>query len=172
MKIKHKSSFKLFAYGKDKDKYQIRLRVTFGGQRQDFSTGCQIYDKDAWDEEKELVRDGYHGPRGGSSLQMNNELRNIKDQMETAFKYFEALDTIPTLQQLSEKYEERINGTIPKKPEPAQKKVEKPKEADFFKVYEEFMLECGEKNAWTQATFGKMYAMREDYKTFRPHLKF
>ena len=42
MNIKRNSSFRLFAYGKDQDKYQIRLRVTFNGQRIDFSTGCQL----------------------------------------------------------------------------------------------------------------------------------
>ena len=171
-KTKYKSSFKLFAYGKDKDKYQIRLRVTFGGQRQDFSTGCQVYDKSAWDEQNELVRDGYLNPRGGSALQINNELRNIKDQMETSFKYFEALDIIPTPKQLADKFEERLHGTVPKKPATEQKKTDIPKEPDFFKVYDEFMFECGEKNAWTEATFEKMRAMLEDYKAFRPKLKF
>jgi len=39
MKIKRNIVFKLFAYGKAKDKFQIRLRVTFNGQRLDLSAG-------------------------------------------------------------------------------------------------------------------------------------
>ena len=35
MKIKRNAAFKLFTYGKNKDKYQIRLRVTFNSQRID-----------------------------------------------------------------------------------------------------------------------------------------
>ena len=50
MKIKRNAAFKLFAYGKNKDKYQIRLRVTFNSQRIDLGTGCQIALIDAWDE--------------------------------------------------------------------------------------------------------------------------
>ncbi len=42
MKIKRNAAFKLFAYGKEKNKYQIRLRVTFNSQRLDLSTGCQV----------------------------------------------------------------------------------------------------------------------------------
>ena len=171
MKIKRNISFKLFAYGKAKDKYQIRLRVTFNGQRIDFSTGCQINNVNAWDEVSELVVDRYVGPKGETSVRINEELRNIKDQMDSAFKYFEATDEYPTPAQIKERYEARLKGTTPSKPEPA-KTSEKPQEMDFFKAYEEFMFECGEKNAWTKATFQKMYAMREDYKAFKKNLKF
>ena len=93
--------------------------------------------------------------------------------METAFKYFEANDIIPTTSQLVEKYEERLNGTVPRKPEPEPKKKEtKPKEPDLFNVFDEFVFECGEKNAWTKATFQKMAALRRDLSTFKKKLKF
>ena len=35
MKIKRNAAFRLFAYGKDKNRYQIRFRVTFNSQRLD-----------------------------------------------------------------------------------------------------------------------------------------
>lgn len=173
MNIRHKCSFKLFTYGKNKDKHQIRLRVTFNSQRIDLSTGCQIYDRKYWDDKYESVLDGYEGHKGESAISINAELRNIKTQMETAFKYFEANDIIPTPSQLVEKYEERLNGTVPRKPEPEPKKKEtKPKEPDLFNVFDEFVFECGEKNAWTKATFQKMAALRRDLSTFKKKLKF
>lgn len=58
MKIKRKASFKLFTYGKNKDRYQIRMRVTFLGQRLDIGTGCQVNSPNAWDETTELVKNG------------------------------------------------------------------------------------------------------------------
>ena len=64
MKIKRNASFKLFTYGKNKDKYQIRMRVTFLGQRLDIGTGCQINSPSVWDETLELVKSGYKGPKG------------------------------------------------------------------------------------------------------------
>ena len=63
MKIKRNAAFKLFTYGKNKDKYQIRLRVTFNSQRIDLGTNCQINFLGAWDTENELVRPGYKGPK-------------------------------------------------------------------------------------------------------------
>ena len=172
MKIKRNVSFKLRAYGKNNDLFQIRLRTTFNSQRLDLKTGCQINKKSAWDEEAELVKPGYKGPKGETALSINNELRNIKDQMESTFKFFEAIDQIPTPSQLQKKFEDRLNGTVPQKPAREPKKERKPKEHDFFKVYDMFLKECGDKNAWTEATFEKMEAMRVDLTTFKKNIKF
>lgn len=173
MNIRHKCSFKLFTYGKNKDKHQIRLRVSFNSQRVDLSTGCQIYDLNYWDERSGRVMSNYYGPKGETSLSINNELRNILDQMETAFKYFEANDIIPTTSQLVQKYEERLHGTIPRKPELEFKKSDnKPKEPDLFQVFDQFVFECGEKNSWTRATTQKMNTLKTDLTAFRKKLKF
>ncbi|MCR5018683.1 MAG: phage integrase SAM-like domain-containing protein, partial [Bacteroidales bacterium] len=172
MKIKRNAAFRLFAYGKDKNRYQIRFRVTFNSQRLDLKTGCQLVDAKAWDDEAQLVKSGYKGPKGETALSINNELRNIKDQMDSTFKFFEAIDQIPTPSQLQKKYEDRLNGSVPQKPTPEPKKERKPKEHDFFKVYDMFLKECGEKNAWTEATFEKMEAMRVDLTTFKKNIKF
>ena len=172
MKIKRNVSFKLRAYGKNNDLFQIRLRTTFNSQRLDLKTGCQINKKSAWDEEAELVKPGYKGPKGETALSINNELRNIKDQMDSTFKFFEAIDQIPTPSQLQKKYEDRLNGSVPQKPAREPKKERKPKEHDFFKVYDMFLKECGDKNAWTEATFEKMEAMRVDLTTFKKNIKF
>ena len=172
MKIKRNAAFRLFAYGKDKNRYQIRFRVTFNSQRLDLKTGCQLVDAKAWDDEAQLVKFGYKGPKGETALAINNELRNIKDQMDSTFKFFEAIDQIPTPSQLQKKYEGRLSGSVPQKPAPEPKKERKPKEHDFFKVYDMFLKECGEKNAWTEATFEKMEAMRVDLTTFKKNIKF
>ena len=172
MKIKRNVAFKLRAYGKNNDLFQIRLRTTFNGQRLDLKTGCQINNKSAWDDEAQLVKSGYKGPKGETALAINNELRNIKDQMDSTFKFFEAIDQIPTPSQLQKKYEDRLNGSVPQKPAPEPKKERKPKAPDFFKTYDMFLKECGDKNAWTEATFEKMEAMRQDLLTFKKNIKF
>ena len=172
MKIKRNAAFRLFAYGKEKSRYQIRFRVTFNAQRLDLKTGCQLVDSNAWDDDAQLVKPGYKGPKGETSLSINNELRNIKDQMDATFKYFEAIDKIPTPGELQKKYEDRLNGTVPQRPEPEPKKERKPKGPDFFEVYDKFIKESGEKNAWTKATYAKMETMRRDLKAFKKNLKF
>lgn len=49
---------------------QIRLRTTFNGNRLDLKTGCQINDREAWDEENELVKGWYVGPKNESAQPM------------------------------------------------------------------------------------------------------
>ena len=173
MKIKRNAAFRLFAYGKDKDKYQIRFRVTFNCQRIDLATGCQVSSPKWWDEENELVKSGYAGPKGESDLTINNELRNIKDQMDMVFKFYEINDKIPTPSEVTAKFKERISGVMPKRPEPEKKKrEEKPKSKDFWECFSQFLTEAGEKNAWTPATLEKMEALRVDLKAFKKTIKF
>ena len=160
MIIKHQIAFKLRPYGKDKNIYQIQMHTTFNSQRIITSTGCQIFSLDAWDTNEGMAVSDYRGPKGITGLSINKTLRAQKDQRETAFKYFEANDIFPTRSELLEKYEARVKGITPSKPEPEKKKKEvKPTEPDFFKVFDTFTYECGEKNAWTEATHEKMAAL-------------
>ena len=173
MIIKHQIAFKLRPYGKDKNIYQIQMHTTFNSQRIITSTGCQIFSLDAWDAKEGMTVSDYRGPKGVTGLSINNILRTQRDQMETAFKYFEANDIFPTRSELLEKYEARVKGITPSKPEPEKKKKEiKPTEPDFFKVFDTFTYECGEKNAWTEATHEKMAALKNDLTTFKKNLKF
>ena len=172
MVIKRSITFKTRAIGKDKNIYQIRMRVSFNSQRIDFKTGHSILDMAYWDDSSGLVKDGYKGPKGETTVSINNSLRNYRDQMDTAFKYYEAMDIIPTLSQIQKKYEDRLSGVIPKRPEPEKKKLEqKPKEPDLFTVFDKFTRKCGEKNAWTIATFEKMSALKADLQNFGPKVK-
>lgn len=126
MKIKRNIAFKLRPYGKDGNLFQIRMRVTFNGRRFDTKTGCQINDPSAWNDQLQLVAEGYVGPKGETAQAINNELRNVRDQMDTAFKFFEATDKNPTIEELKVKYEQRLNGTVPSIPA-EEKKERKPK---------------------------------------------
>ena len=172
MKIKRNAAFKLFTYGKNKDKYQIRLRVTFNSQRIDLGTNCQINFLGAWDTENELVRPGYKGPKGETAAAINDELRKCKDTIDMVFQYYEVNDKIPTPSEVQAAFKERMAGILPKRPEPEKKKREqKPKEPDIFVVFDEFTHKCGEKNAWSIATFKKMSALRADLQYFGSKVK-
>ena len=172
MKIKRNASFKLFTYGKHKDKYQIRLRVTFNSQRLDLGTNCQLNNIEAWNAENELVKAGYKGPKGEMATSINDELRKCKDTIDMVFQYYEVNDKIPTPSEVQKAFKERMSGILPKRPEPEKKKREqKPKEADMFVVFDEFTRKCGEKNAWTIATFEKMSALKADLQNFCPKVK-
>lgn len=171
MIIKHQIAFKLRPYGKTVTAYQIQLHVTFNGQRAVFSTGCQIMSQEVWDVTSQAVLSNYKGPKGETGLSINNTLRNCKDQIDITFKYFEVNEINPTKKQLAEKYQEKLKGITPPKPKEAPQKNE-PSAVKFFDALSEFVLECGEKNAWTKATYEKLSALEHDLRTFKKDLKF
>ena len=146
MKIKRNIAFKLRPYGKDGNLFQIRMRVTFNGRRFDTKTGCQINNLSTWDDQLQLVAEGYVGPKGETAQAINNELRNVRDQMDTAFKFFEATDKNPTIEELKVKYEQRLNGTVPSKPA-EEKKERKPRKAVVPKY--RYTTMDGEEKLWT-----------------------
>lgn len=172
MKLKHTISFSIRPYGKERNLYQIRIRASYNCQRIEAATGCQLTTKEAWDNDSQLVVSGYEGPKGETDIIINNTLRNQRDQMEVAFRFFEVNDINPTPKQVLDKYLERIKGTVPQKPSVEPQKKEKKADPDFFKVFDKFTAECGEKNAWTDATFEKMAALRRDLIDFKKNIRF
>ena len=169
MIIKRQISFKLRPYGVNKTVYQIQMHVSFNGHRLRFSTGCQVTSIDAWDSKNELVFSGYKGQKGETDISINNTLRKERDQMETVFKFFEVTGTNPSMSQVSGKYSELLKGITPQVPQ--EKKV-KQRKTDFWTVFDTFVSECGEKNAWSDATYQKMSALKEDLFTYKKNLKF
>jgi integrase len=138
------------------------------------STGCQVTFQEAWDAENQLVVSGYRGPKGETDVEINNTLRKEKDQMETAFKYYEVNEERPTLTQVVERYQERLNGKPYKKKEEkeSEKKALPKKEPGLLEVFQMFVTECGEKNAWSIGTFKKMATLKEDLVSFKKNVSF
>ena len=64
-----------------------------------------------------------------------------------------------------------MNGSVPQKSAPEPEKERKPKEHDFFEVYDMFLKECGEKNIkfsdLTEATLTEFVAYMRDSKKLR-----
>lgn len=171
MKIKYKITFKLRSFGRKTVRYQIRLRFSFNNQRTDITTGWNLDTEEAWDPNTQTVKQGYVGSRGETAADINLHLQMMQNHLETAFKYFEGNDIIPTPGEVIARYEERVNDVVPKRPAPEKKKNDDntPK---FFEAYEQFLVEAGDKNAWTEATFEKMAALRADLEVFRKSIRF
>ncbi len=174
MLLKNNIYFKLRPYGKITISYQIQLHVTFDGSRWVTSTGCSVNDLGAWDVNAQQVKKGYHGPRGESYLEINNTLRKCKEQMQMTFLYFEGNDIYPTIEQISTKYLEKMRGILPQKPPRGEKlsEIDDKKGKDFLEVFQLFITESKDKNAWTNATIEKMEALREDLLSFKKNIKF
>ncbi|MBQ0149070.1 MAG: phage integrase SAM-like domain-containing protein [Bacteroidales bacterium] len=171
MKIKYRLSFSLRAYGKKTIRYQIRLRVTYYGDRLDIVPGWSLDSPEYWDEGTQTVRHGYVGIHGEKAADINADLAMVKSNVELSFMFFEANDIIPTPSELLDKYKERIGGIIPKKPKAKEEDTALPP-INLFTCFDEFIDECSAKNAWTEATTKKMQSLLVDLKSFDHKLTF
>ena len=172
MEIKRRISFKIRPIGKERNLSQIRMRVTFLSQRVDCKTGHSILDKEFWDDREGLVKDGYSDEKGATTISINADLRKLRDQMNTVFKYFEVMEKIPSPVELLNKYEEKLRGTTPQRPKVEEAKKKQPQEPNLFEVFDKFVAESKEKNAWSIATVKKITTLRNDLSAFKKGLRF
>lgn len=172
MEIKRNITFKIRPIGRRTTVFQIRMRVTFLSQRVDCKTGHSLSDKEFWDESIGLVKDGYSDEKGATTLSINTDLRRLRDQMNTTFKYFEVLEKIPTPSELLNNYEDRLDGITPHRPNAEESKKKEAKEPDLFEVFDKFVSESKEKNAWSIATVKKIATLRNDLSAFKKTLRF
>ena len=169
MILKRQLSFRLRPSGKNNIVYLIQLHVTYRGYRLKISTGCKIDNPDAWSDKLQCVLSGYVGPNGETTLSINETIQKYRDEMDWTFKYYEVNDTTPTIDQISEKFNERIGGGNPVAPGQA---ALKPKDPSLFDVFDMYTEEVGKAKAWTDATYEKMSALRVDLVAFNPKLRF
>lgn len=162
MQIKHNLHFRLFRYGKDNNKYQIRARITFNGERIDVSSGIVLDSPNKWDPLFERVI-------GDGALSFNAVLLEIRDKVELVLKEFEIQGYYPSAKDFRIRLTSMLKGISKEERVAARRKDSAPK---FFEVMDKFMLECGEKNAWTVATYQKWDALRKDLFNFKPSLSF
>ncbi len=162
MQIKHNLHFRLFRYGKDNNKYQIRARITFNGERIDVSSGIVLDSPNKWDPLFERVI-------GDGALSFNAVLLEIRDKVELVLKEFEIQGYYPSAKDFRIRLTSMLKGISKEERVAARQKDLTPK---FFEVFDKFMLECGEKNAWTVATYQKWEALRKDLLAYKPDIAF
>lgn len=154
--------------------FQIRMRVCYNHLRDDFSTGHTLTKEEDWDSENQCVVEGAVSSKGIRSSQINADIHHIKDTMEDCFKYFEVTDTVPSLKELKEKFNEKMG--VEKKvinEKKVRSRVKSQTESiSFWKVFDNFVDENGVKNAWTTATYEKFAALKADLRTFKKNITF
>jgi len=174
--MKYALCFKLRAFGRKTTSYQIRMRVTFCGQRVDELSGWNLETPEAWDESAQRVRPGYVSTKGVDAETINQDLDKMREVMDAAFNYFNAIEVMPSAKDIDARFREKmghVKAGQKTSGAPREKAAVSPKkEARFFDAFNEFCRECGEKNAWTKATFQKMGSLLEDLKAFRKKIQF
>ena len=73
------------------DNIPIRMRVIYGGNRIEFSTGYRI-DESKWDADKQRIKNGCTNKLKQSSSEINGDLLKYYTNIQDIFKEFEVKD--------------------------------------------------------------------------------
>lgn len=171
MNIKRTVNFKLEQRKKKgvavTENVPIRMRLTFGGNRIEFSTGYRI-DADKWDSSKQRVKPKDTNKQKVTASDINATLSNYELVIQEVFKDFEVQDVMPTTELLKERFEWYLAG----KPEQKETEEGKLQGVPFWTSYDEFVKERGRMNDWTPATYQKFNALKNHLTEHKADISF
>ena len=168
MNIKRNIIFTLESRKKDGvlivENVPIRMRVNFASKRIEFTTGYRI-DAEKWDTDKQRVRNGCTNKLKQSASEINASLLGYYTEVQKIFKKFEVEEIMPTPEQIKKAFNalhKPIEEVKPRKSTPNA----------FYKVFDEFVRDCGRQNDWTDSTYEKFAAVKNHLMNFRDGLTF
>lgn len=169
MNIKRNIIFTLESRKKDgvliTENVPIRMRVNFASKRIEFTTGYRI-DAAKWDTDKQRVRNGCTNKLKQSASEINASLLGYYTEVQEIFKKFEVEEIMPTPEQIKEAF------NALHKPIEEEVKPRKSTPNAFYKVFDEFVRDCGRQNDWTDSTYEKFAAVKNHLMNFRDGLTF
>ena len=147
----------------------IRMRVNFSSQRIEFTTGYRI-DATKWDADKQRVKNGCTNKLKQSAAEINASLLGYYTEIQEIFKKFEVDEVMPTPEQIKEAFN-ALHRPVEEEAKPSKKKKATDGN-DFYKVFDEFVRDCGRQNDWTHSTYEKFAAVKNHLSNFREGLNF
>lgn len=169
MNIKRNIIFTLESRKKDGvlivENVPIRMRVNFASKRIEFTTGYRI-DAAKWDADKQRVKNGCSNKLKQSASEINASLLGYYTEIQEIFKKFEVEEIMPTQEQIKEAF------NALHKPIEEEAKPKKSTPNAFYKVFDEFVRDCGRQNDWTDSTYEKFAAVKNHLMNFRDGLTF
>ena len=168
MNIKRNIIFTLESRKKDGvlivENVPIRMRVNFASKRIEFTTGYRI-DAAKWDSDKQRVRNGCTNKLKQAASEINASLLGYYTEIQDIFKKFEVEEIMPTPEQIKEAF-----NALHKPIEEVKQRKSTPN--TFYRVFDEFVGDCGRQNDWTDSTYEKFAAVKNHLMNFRDGLTF
>ena len=146
---------------------RLRCRVKWEGSRQCMavSIGYRV-NVDRWDmEAQRCMPRSYHGRSRVPAAEINAELERYEGAVNDAFFVFGKEGRIPTPAELREALLKNV------KPSYVDGKDTEDWRKNVFHAFNRFMVERGERNRWTDATYTKMINVRRHLEEWRPALR-
>lgn len=116
--------------------------------------------------DKQRVRNGCTNKLKQSASEINASLLGYYTEVQEIFKKFEVEEIMPTPEQIKEAF------NALHKPIEEEVKPRKSTPNAFYKVFDEFVRDCGRQNDWTDSTYEKFAAVKNHLMNFRDGLTF
>ena len=146
---------------------QIRLRVTYRGNRMDLYTGLLI-EPEKWidtvevDGKKEVVQQvkkNCKSSQGYTATQINNALDERVKFVERLFEEYGEAEHVPTPEELRDRFNAKFAPGIVKK-------------ETFFSIFDQFMTRQGKDASWQDNTYQKFRTVKKHLENYDPDLTF
>jgi len=152
----------IFLLDKEKEKpdSKLRYRIKWDGNTIAFNVGYRV-DNNKWVAEAQRCKPNTtHGKKKISAATINSEINRLEEIVNDTFFFFEQTGQIPTSLEFRDEVNKR-NGKI----------VEKEKKT-IFDCYQQFIIEQGKENSWSENTYRKHKSAMNHLKKFAPELTF
>nr|CAJ1854331.1 integrase [uncultured phage] len=151
----------IFLLDKEKDKTdaKLRYRIKWETNTVAFNVGYRI-DIDKWIPEAQRCKNNTtHGKKRIHSSYINSEIQRYEQTMNEVFCIFEQKGLSPNQEEFKELFNEKIG------------KDKKPQKS-IFEYYQDFMIDQGRENQWTEATYKEHTTIKRHLLKFAPKLEF
>lgn len=174
MNIKRNISFKLEkrkSKGVDiVENVPIRMRVTYGGTRVDFTTGYRV-DVAKWDESAQRVKAKTSNKQRQTASEINDALDELRTELQKIFKEYEVKEILPAPEELREVFNIKIKGESIKERD-IKTALDAVSGVSLWERFDEFVNVNGRNNNWTKSTVAKVNVFGRHLKAFKENVTF
>lgn len=174
MNIKRNISFKLEKRkskgGDIVENVPIRMRVTYGGNRVDFTTGYRV-DVAKWDESAQRVKAKTSNKQRQTASEINDALDELRTELQKIFKEYEVKEILPAPEELREAFNIKIKGESIKERD-IKAALDAVPAVSLWERFDEFVNVNGRNNNWTKSTVAKVNVFGRHLKAFKEEVTF
>ncbi|MFV0392069.1 MAG: tyrosine-type recombinase/integrase [Paludibacteraceae bacterium] len=146
---------------KNKPDAKLRVRIKWDNKVLNFNVGYRV-DIDKWDTKTQRCKaNTTHSKKKVPAKDINSEIQKIEDNIDSALKFFEVKETIPTVDQLRDRYNVLIG-----------KSKTQSTEKTFFVLFDQFVTSESKDNNWRYPTLQKFATVRSHLLSFDDKLTF
>lgn len=152
---------------KERADWQIRLRITYCGNRMDLYTGLTIAPEkwidtaivDGKKEPVQQVKKGCKSSQGYTASQINEALDERVRFVEKLFEEYGEAEYTPTPEELRDRFNARFGAVIVRK-------------ETLFTIFDQFMVRQGKDASWQSTTYQKFRTVKKHLQNFDKQLTF